>query len=203
MPPRILRVDPRRPDEGAMRAAAAALAAGRLIVVPTETVYGLCADPRNPDAMNAVCAAKGRPEEKKCACLVGGLGHLVVAGAVLCPTVRALADRFWPGPLTLVLDTPDGPSGFRWPDHEVALEVVRTFGRSVAATSANRSGEAPAQTAAEAAAALGDFVDLVLDSGPVPGGVPSTVVKVHDGRIEILREGAISESRLRAALPGG
>lgn len=201
MPPRVLHVDRGRSDEGAAGAAAAALAAGRLVIIPTETVYGLCADPRSEVAMAALCAAKGRPEEKKTACLVGGLGHIIVAGAVVCPVVRALADRFWPGPMTLVLDTPAGPSGFRWPDHQVALDVVTAFGRPVAATSANRSGEAPAQTAAEAVAALGDAVEVVLDGGPVPGGVPSTVVRVRDGRIEILRAGAIPEARLRAELP--
>ncbi len=202
MTPRVHRVDPARPDEAAIRDAAAALAAGRLVVVPTETVYGLCADPRSEAAMTALCAAKRRPEEKKCACLVGGLGHLAEAGAVLDAAARALADRFWPGPLTLVLDTPAGPAGFRWPDHAVALAVVRAFGRPVAATSANLSGEPPARTAAEAVAALGDAVALVLDGGPVPDGVPSTVAQVRGGEVTILREGAIPAAGLRAALPG-
>jgi tRNA threonylcarbamoyl adenosine modification protein (Sua5/YciO/YrdC/YwlC family) len=200
MSPRVLRVDPRRPDEAAIREAAAALAEGRLVVIPTETVYGLCADPRNEAAMTALCVAKRRPEEKKCACLVGGLDHLLAAGAVVDPVVHRLAERFWPGPLTLVLDTPAGPAGFRWPDHEVALAVVRAFGRPVAATSANRSGEPPARTAAEAVAALGDAVALVLDGGPVSGGVPSTVMKVHRGVITVLREGALSGARVRAEL---
>lgn len=202
MPPRVLRVDPLRPDEASVQAAADSLAAGRLVILPTETVYGLCADPRHADAMLALYAAKGREEGKKCACLVGGPGHLACAGAVLCPTTRALAKRFWPGPLTLVLDTPGGPEGFRWPDHAVALAVLRAFGRPILATSANRSGDAPALTAAEAVAALGDAVDVVLDSGPVPGGVPSTVARIHEDRIEILRAGAIRESDLLAAAAG-
>ena len=201
MAPQVIPVDPRRPESAAVRAAAQALAAGRLVIVPTETVYGLCADPRKPAALEAVFAAKGRPDGKPLACLVGGLGHLVVTGAAIDPNVRALAESFWPGPLTLVLDTPAGVAGFRWPDHAVALEVVHALGRPVAATSANRSGEAPARTAAEAVAALGGSVDIVLDGGPVPGGVPSTVVRVHEGRVEILREGAIPAARIRAVLP--
>ncbi|OQW98094.1 MAG: threonylcarbamoyl-AMP synthase [Verrucomicrobia bacterium A1] len=196
MPPRILRVDPHNPDEGAVRAAVAALAAGRLVILPTETVYGLCADPRNEAAMAALCTAKGRPEEKKCARLVAGLDPLLRAGAILCPTARALAARFWPGPLTLVLDTPGGPEGFRWPDHAVALAVLRAFGGPLVATSANRSGEAPALTAPDAVAALGDAVEVVLDSGPVPGGVPSAVVRIHDGQVEVLRAGAIPEAQI-------
>lgn len=199
MPPRILRVDPHNPDEGAVRAAVAALASGRLVVIPTETVYGLCADPRNEAAMASLCAAKGRPEEKKCARLVAGLEPLLRAGAILCPAARALAERFWPGPLTLVLDTPGGAEGFRWPDHGAALAVLRAFGRPIAATSANRSGGAPALTAPDAVDALGDAVEVVLDGGPVPGGVASTVVRIHDGQVGILRAGAIPEAQIRAA----
>ena len=104
---------------------------------------------------------------------------------------RALAQRYWPGALTLVLPAGNGWEGFRIPAHAATRTILSAAGRVLRVTSANRSGLPPALTAAAAAAALGDGVELVLDTGPAPGGRPSTVVKIEETTITILREGAI------------
>ncbi|TAN37918.1 MAG: threonylcarbamoyl-AMP synthase [Verrucomicrobia bacterium] len=189
---KIRRIDVRRPDPALLAEAVAALRRGELVIVPTETVYGLAADDRNPAALEKLFAAKGRPQDKPIALLAAGVHELERHGVKLTPTARRLAEKFWPGPLTLVLDSPAGWLGFRIPAHPVMLALLRAWGGVLAVTSANRSGEPPATTAATALAALEPFVALALDAGPAAGGVPSTVVKVDDDRVDILREGAIS-----------
>ena len=203
MSPRIVRAPAGAPpDRNAMDEAVRALARGGLVVLPTETVYGLAADPRNPEAMARLGAAKGRDAGKPVALLIAGPRHIESEGGRLDGCARRLAERLWPGPLTLVIDTPRGPTGFRWPDHPFPQAVIRAFGRPIAATSANRSGEPDALTADAAVAALGAAVDLVVDGGPVPGAVASTVVRVTAAGIEILREGAIPAERIRAVAKG-
>ncbi|MCX7007783.1 MAG: L-threonylcarbamoyladenylate synthase [Kiritimatiellaeota bacterium] len=190
-------VDVRQPDAAAIAEALTALRCGELVIVPTETVYGLAADDRNPAALGKLFEAKGRPQDKPIALLAAGVVELERHGAKLPPAARRLADKFWPGPLTLVLDSPVGWLGFRIPDHPVMLALLRAWGGVLAVTSANRSGEPPATTAAAALAALESFVALALDSGPAAGGVPSTVVKVNGEHVEILRTGAIADAEIR------
>jgi L-threonylcarbamoyladenylate synthase len=193
---RILRPDPWQPDPGLIEVAAAALIRGVLVIVPTETVYGLAADPRFPGAEMALYAAKGRPDDKPVTLFAAGLEQVKARGVVLGEAGEKLARAFWPGPLTLVVSTPEGFTGFRVPGHAVPLALLRCVGSVLAVTSANRSGEAPAVTAEGAVAALGSKVALVLDAGPSPGGVPSTVVRVDGERVEILRDGAISAGEI-------
>jgi len=193
-------VDTRRPDAAAIAEALTALRCGELVIVPTETVYGLAADDRNPAALEKLFEAKGRPKDKPIALLAAGVDELERHGAQLPPAARRLAATFWPGPLTLVLDSPAGWLGFRIPDHPVMLALLRGWGGVLAVTSANRSGEPPATTAAVALAALEPFVALALDAGPAAGGVPSTVVKVDGERMEILRAGALAEADIRSAV---
>ena len=188
---KIRRVDPQQPDGAALATAVRSLRRGELVIVPTETVYGLAADDRNPAAMERLFEAKGRPQNKPIALLAASVDELDRHGVKLGPVARRLAEKFWPGPLTMVLDAPSGWTGFRIPDHPVMQALLRAWGGVLAVTSANRSGEPPAQTAAAALAALEPFVALALDAGPVTGGVPSTVVKVMGDNVEILRAGAI------------
>ena len=190
-------VDPRQPDTAILAEALTALRGGGLVIVPTETVYGLAADDRNPTALAKLFEAKGRPQDKPIALLAAGVDELERHGAKLPPAARRLAAKFWPGPLTLVLDSPAGWLGFRIPDHPATLALLRAWGGVLAVTSANRSGEPPATTAAAALAALAPFVALALDAGPSTGGVPSTVVKVDGERVEVLRAGAITEEAIR------
>lgn len=198
--PRTLSIDPVRPQPGYVEEAATELAAGNLVVVPTETVYGLAADPRVAGAVERIYVAKGRPDDKPLALFVTGLDQVRAFGAEVTTTAEALAAQCWPGPLTLVLPGPgERWLGFRIPDHPVPLAIVRRMQTALAVTSANRSGDPPALTAALAARALGDAVALILDAGPSPGGVPSTVVRVHGRRIEVIRHGALSENDIRRA----
>lgn len=185
------RVDPRDPDPEAIRRAVVLLRNGSLVVVPTETVYGVAADPAAEDAVGAIYRAKGRPADKAIAYLVDGIETARRDGAHFSPRAARLASRFWPGPLTLVVPARGEERGYRVPDHPVTLALLRSRGGPLAVSSANRSGEPPARTAAEAEHALGPSVAMVLDAGPVTAGIPSTVVRVRRDALEMLREGAI------------
>ncbi len=190
-------VDARQPDAEVLAEALAALRRGDLVIVPTETVYGLAADDRSPAAQEKLFEAKGRPKDKPIALLAAGVDELERHGAKLPPAARRLAAKFWPGPLTLVLDSPAGWLGFRIPDHPVMLALLRAWGGVLAVTSANRSGEPPATTAAGALAALEPFVALALDAGPSAGGVPSSVVKVSAQGLEVLRTGSLAAEEIQ------
>ena len=199
-------------DAAAIDEAAAAMQVGGTVGIPTETVYGIAVVPR-PEALKAVIAAKGRPEDKGIALLIDGLDQVDGLVAVSDPA-RALAARYWPGALTLVLPltrpelVPDLLSGgratlgLRIPDHAVPRTLARLLG-PIAVTSANRSGEPAATTAAELVESVGHSLALVLDDGPVRGGVASTVVSVDaGGRWQVLREGALDQERIRLAVEG-
>ena len=183
-------------DRDAIDATADALRRGGLAVIPTETVYGLAGDPKAAGVLERMFEAKGRDRNKPIPFLAADLDAVLSAGATLTEIEARLARRFWPGPLTLVLKVAGGSEGFRVPDHPVTLALLRAAGGLLRATSANLSGEPPALTAEDALQALGGAVDVVLDSGPVTGGVPSTVVRVEGGTIRILRPGAIPEAEL-------
>lgn len=182
------------------------LRAGGLVVLPTDTVYGLAALPDVPGAVDSLFRAKGRPEDKPIPILAASLDD--VGGiAVTDDRARRLAQRFWPGPLTLVLrraagfdvDLGKGDAdtvAVRVPAHQVALELLRVAG-PLAVTSANRSGEPPATTIDEARAALGAHVQVFLDGGKCDG-TPSTIVALAPD-FRVLREGALPHDELLEA----
>ncbi len=183
-----------------IRQAAQLVAAGELVIIPTETVYGVAARGDSPEALARLCMAKERQEKKKLALLAADLEAIRAAGARVDAVVERLAAAFWPGPLTLVLPTAAGEwVGYRVPDHPVALAWLRELDFLPAVTSANRSGEPAALTAADAWRALSPHVALALDAGVATGGRASTVVKVADGKLEILRAGPISSEALERA----
>ena len=200
MPTRLRRIDGARPDADAVADAVRHLAAGGLVALPTETVYGLAADPARPAAVDALYALKGRPQEKPIALFAADVAQVRASGVAWSDTADRLARRGWPGPLTLVLRRGEEWIGYRIPDHPLPLALLRAAGRVLAVTSANRSGEAPARDGAEAARVLAGGDLLVLDAGPCGGGVPSTVVRVDGDAWTILRAGALSEADLRSAL---
>ncbi|MBL7076721.1 MAG: threonylcarbamoyl-AMP synthase [Kiritimatiellae bacterium] len=181
-----------------IEAAAAALRAGRLVVAPTDTVYGVCAHPDQPDAIERLFVVKGRPETKPIPLLLADAAAVEVIGAELSGAEQRLVDTFWPGPLTLIVDTPNGTEGVRVPNHDDMRALLRAAGGVLRVTSANLSGEPPALTADQAREPLGDRVAMILDGGPVRGGVPSSVVRVSGGKLDVLREGALSVADLRA-----
>jgi len=196
---KVLTVDAACPDPTAIAEAAAVLKQGGLIIVPTETVYGLAADPTVPGASDRLYNAKGRDFNKPVAFLASSTDQVLASGANFGRAGLALAKRYWPGSLTLVLQVQDGTfSGFRVPAHQVPVAVSTHFTGTLMLTSANRSGEADPQSCFEAVAAIGDHVGVALDSGPCEGGVPSTVVKVDGDSLTLLREGAVPFSEVKA-----
>ncbi|NOZ56082.1 MAG: threonylcarbamoyl-AMP synthase [Calditrichaeota bacterium] len=200
-----------RPDPGVVREAAAVLRSGGVIVYPTETLYGLGADARNPEAVHRVFEIKQRPPDRAVTVILGGedmLGQVVSAVPEL---ARKLAEVFWPGPLTLVLparrDLPDlllaGGStiGVRVPGDYLCRALSRELGGPITATSANISGGPDLINPEEIERVLGDRVDLLIDAGPARSRVPSTVALVTDTGVRILREGRITAEELRKVVP--
>jgi len=200
MPPKVIHVEIGTGDK-AVREAAECLRHGGLVVLPTETVYGVAADPRVDGAVEKLVAAKERDRGKPIALLAAGIDAICAFGVTLSEGGRRLAERFWPGSLTMVLPVGEGYEGFRVPDHPVALAVLAETG-VLRVTSANVSGEPAALTAEDALAALGERVDLVLDAGPVTGGVASTVIRVAADGVEVLRDGPISRDAIERVWRG-
>lgn len=192
--------------------AAAALLRGELVVMPTETVYGLAGDATSPRAVARIYAAKGRPQFNPLISHVRGLED-AQAHALLPPAAMRLAETFWPGALTLVAQRRADSAiaelacaglasvALRAPAHPVAQALISAVGRPLAAPSANRSGRLSPTRAAHAAEDLGDVVALVLDAGPCAMGVESSVVAIDEtGRPVLLRPGAISREALEAVV---
>lgn len=188
-----------------------ALRAGGLVVLPTDTVYGVGCLPGAPGGIAALFAAKGRPRAKAIPVL-GARRADLAAVAVFDARADALAARFWPGPLTLVLPRAPGfdhdlggedlaTVALRVPAHPLARALLSASG-PLAVTSANRSGEPPAATVEQARAALGGAVAVYLDGGPSTGE-PSTVARLTAGGVEVLRAGALDAAALNAALAPG
>lgn len=198
-------------DESAIDTAAQVLASGGLVVFPTDTVYGVGAAIDRPDAVERLYVAKGRPLDRAIPVLVSGEAAVERLAFDIDDAARLLMRHFWPGPLTIVVPAAEwlpkeivrdtGSVGVRMPDHPVAQQVILRSGGALATTSANRSGEPESCDATDAERQIGDRVDLIVDGGGTPGGVPSTVVRVEpDGTWTILRDGAIPPESIRALL---
>jgi len=179
-----------------------------LIAYPTDTVYGLSASPFQETAIERIFAAKGRDFNKAIAILVGDLEQLPLVTSSFTESAEALARKFWPGALTLVVPiastlpgiiSPFPTIGIRMPNHPFALTLLRALG-PLATTSANISGQPDATNAAQVLEQLDGRVDLILDGGASPGGVPSTVVDCCQPQIRILRQGAISQVEIEKVL---
>jgi L-threonylcarbamoyladenylate synthase len=192
----------------ALRHAVDILNHGGLVVFPTDTVYGLAALPYQSEFVERLYVVKGRNSARAIALLISDPGELARVSNGPSATAMRLAERFWPGPLTLVVTrnpslpdvlSPQPTIGVRIPDHPVALELLRMTG-PLAVTSANLSGQDNTNTAQEALGQLRGRVDLVIDGGRTPGGIPSTVVDCTGSEPVILREGPISDREIRKVL---
>ncbi|MBX7106250.1 MAG: threonylcarbamoyl-AMP synthase [Gemmataceae bacterium] len=197
-------------DISELTRAAEILRAGGLVAFPTETVYGLGAHARDAAAVRRIFAAKGRPATNPVIVHLADTS-LVSAVAEELPDVgQMLAERFWPGPLTLVLRRRDdlptevtagGPTvAVRVPAHPVARALLLRAGVPVAAPSANRSTEVSPTTADHVRRSLGDRVDMIIDGGPCPGGIESTVLDVTTSRPRLLRPGLVSRAEIEAVI---
>lgn len=195
--------------EAALEAAGQAVRLGRLVVLPTDTVYGVGADAFDPAAVTRLLAAKGRGREMPPPVLVGTKGTLEALATRVPPYVAALVEQFWPGALTLVchqqpslqwdLGETRGTVAIRMPDHDLARALLDRTG-PLAVSSANISGQPAAVDADEAVAMLGEAVAVVVDGGAAPGGVASTIIDATGPRPRLLRAGAIPVEDLDVAL---
>jgi L-threonylcarbamoyladenylate synthase len=182
------------------------LKSGGLVAFPTETVYGLGADARSSDAVQKIFAAKGRPPTNPLIVHVSGVAMGKLYAMEWPDTARRLAQKYWPGPLTLVLPryrtiAPEVSAGLdtvglRMPNHPLALELIQRFDGPIAAPSANRSNHLSPTTAQHVREELGDAVDLVLDGGPCKVGIESTVLDLTGQRPKILRPGGITRAQI-------
>lgn len=208
---RVLAVDPDVPQPEPIRAAAEVLLAGGLVAFPTETVYGLGANARDAAAVGRIFAAKGRPASDPIIVHIASLGQLDEVAEHVPTLARRLAQEFWPGPLTLVLRRPAGiPANVsaglptvavRMPQHQVALALARAAGTPIAAPSANLFARPSPTTAQHVLDDLRGRIDVVLDGGPTPIGLESTVLDLTRDPPALLRPGGVSAEALRALIP--
>ena len=199
-----------REREAGIVAAVTAVRHGGLVVLPTDTVYGIGADAFTPSAIAALLAAKGRGRNVPPPVLVGSVRAASALAESLGAFGQDLIDEFWPGPLTLVfrasptlawdLGDTRGTVAVRMPLHPVALDLLRRTG-PMAVSSANKHGQPPATTAAQAQEQLGGTVSVYLDGGPCADTVPSTIVDLTGTVPRVLRAGVISADQLRKAVP--
>ncbi len=186
------------------------LKAGGLVAFPTETVYGLGADASSPSAVRRIFAAKGRPADHPVIVHLASATLLPRWAREVPPAARTLAERFWPGPLTLILARAKGvidevtggqdTVGLRVPSHPVAQALLRSFGAGIAAPSANRFGHISPTTAQHVRDELGDRVDLIVDGGACEVGIESTIVDLSLGTLVVLRPGRVAVADIEALL---
>ena len=198
-------------NESNRQAAAALLREGGVVAYPTDTLYGLGALAADAEAVERVFAIKGRPSERALPVLVASADQLDQLAAEVSPEAYALAARFWPGALTLVLrahqslpphlTAAQGTVAVRAPDHPTPLALIAACGGPITGTSANLSGGPQPVTAEDVVRQLGGAVAMVLDGGACSGGVPSTVLDVTSLPARVVRSGAIAIDALRAVCP--
>ena len=195
--------------EDAMAEAVRILSAGRLVAFPTDTVYGVGAHAFQPQAVEKIYAAKIRPRDKAIPLLLATSNDLPLVAESISPVAHLLAERFWPGGLTLVLRkraivsdvvSPGPTVAVRVPDHAVIQALIAALGAPLAATSANLAGNPSPVTAQEVVGELAGRIELILDGGPCPGGIPSTVLDLTTDPPTILRSGAIAEEDISFAM---
>ena len=220
MPAELLRVNPQTPEIDALRYAAHFLVRGSVIAIPTDTFYGLAADPFNLAAVDELYRVKGRPETRALPILVNSLEQALVLmrqGLLEGTTMEhpprnftKLAEAFWPGGLTLVVEAANrvplkvtantGKVALRWPKHPFVEQLIDEFGGPITGTSANISGFPACANTDQLMRQLGLRLPLVLDSGETGAGLPSTIIGIQDENWEVLREGAIPVADIQAVL---
>ena len=203
-----LTINPSNPDLDSLQPAIEALRGGRVIAYPTDTLYGLGADPRNLAAVDPVFHIMGRSEQQTLPLIAASLEQARIVGQ-FDDTATRLAERFWPGPLTLVLSqafplasgvAQRDTVAVRVPDHPVARTIAAGLGFPITSTSANRSDAPPSATAREVIDMIGADLFLIVDVGATKGGLPSTIVDVSSGAPRLVRAGAVAWDRVLESL---
>jgi L-threonylcarbamoyladenylate synthase len=203
-------VDPEAPQRDAIEEAATWIRNGGIVAVPTDTLYGLAADPFRADAIARVFAVKGRPVERALPLIAADAAQIEEHLGPLSSMGARLAARFWPGPLTIVVVAPaalardvsgsTGTVGVRVPADRVVRAIAAACCRPITATSANIGGEPATSDPEEVERALGDRIDLLIDTGRTRGGAPSTIVDITGPEPRLFRAGAISWDEVQAWL---
>ena len=203
-------VDPEFPQRDAIQEAGRWIVNGGLVALPTDTLYGLAADPFSADAVARVFAVKGRTAERALPLIAADTSQVTEHLGRLSDTAQQLVHRFWPGPLTLLVPAPaalardvtggTGKVGVRVPADAVARAICAEAGRPITATSANVSGEPATSDPDQVERSLGDRLDLLIDTGRTHGGAPSTIVDVTGLEPALVRAGAISWDDIQACL---
>lgn len=205
---KILRMDAEAPDPKLLEEAGRCIREGGTVVFPTETVYGLGGDALNPDSSRKIYAAKGRPSDNPLIVHICDIGEAEPLSMQLPEAFYALAEKYWPGPLTMIVRKSDlvpkettgglDTVAIRMPSHKIASGLIRCAGVSIAAPSANISGRPSPTIAAHVIEDLSGRVDMIIDGGAVGIGVESTIVDLSGEVPEVLRPGAITREMLEA-----
>ncbi len=201
-----LRVAPGHVDENALVPAISALRNGGVVAYPTETFYGLAVDPRLAFAVTKLFALKRRPADQPIPLIAAGIAQVVEQVGTMTPLATQLASRGWPGPLTLLIPASDkltqdvhvstGLAAVRVPSDSIARALAEQAGHAITSTSANISGEMPVADADAIDIRLCDGIDVLIDGGPTPGGLPSTIVDASGTHPRLVRGGAIPWERV-------
>jgi L-threonylcarbamoyladenylate synthase len=212
LPAEILKVSPDTPEQQVLEYAASFIRRGRVVGTPTDTFYGLSADPFNLAAVGRVYEVKGRPESKALPILVSSVEQAFALVRDVPDNFLTLANRYWPGALTIVLEATHriplkvtgntGRVALRWANSKVACGIINAAGGPVTGTSANLSGMPACTNAADLLMQLGDRLPLILDAGDTRAVAPSTIVRLEGDEWMVIREGAISEADLQKTLAG-
>jgi tRNA threonylcarbamoyl adenosine modification protein (Sua5/YciO/YrdC/YwlC family) len=209
---RRVSVDPGAPQRDAIQEAATWIRNGGVVAIPTDTLYGLACDPFRADAVSRLFAVKGRAAGQALPLIAADAAQVAVHLGAVPPLGARLAQRFWPGPLTLIVVAPaslvrdvtgdTGTVGVRVPADAVARAIAAACGRPITATSANVSGQPATSDPDDIERTLGDRIDLLIDTGPTRGGAPSTIVDVTSAEPRLVREGAIPWDEIHTWLRG-
>lgn len=210
LPAELLKISPDSPDPSAIGYAAEFILRGELVAIPTDTFYGIAADPFNLKAVGQIYRVKGRPETRALPVFVNSIAQAVTLARDVPFNFLKLADKFWPGPLTLLVEASTliplkvtahtGYVALRWPKSPFVCSLIDLLKVPITGTSANISGLPPCCTAAQLLEQLGERLPLIIDAGETTGHLASTIVKLDDDEWTVRREGMISKEMIRAAL---
>jgi L-threonylcarbamoyladenylate synthase len=206
----LLKISPENPDPAALRYAADFIRRGELVAIPTDTFYGIAADPFNLAAVDQIYRVKGRPETRALPILVNATAQAVSLSRDVPYTFHKLAAKFWPGPLTILVEASSGVPlkvtahtgnvALRWPKSIIVNALIELIKGPVTGTSGNISGQPACASAIDLLEQLGDRLPLIIDAGATPGNLASTIVKLDGDDWEVMREGVITELQIRTVL---
>ena len=186
----VFKVNPSNPEKDKIQRIAKIIKAGGVVGIPTETVFGLCCDASNKEAIDKLYRIKKRPEQKPFTIQIESLDRLLDYVDEISPGKKSVLGKFWPGPLTVILNTKNGKTGFRIPDNKCALSIIKEVGSSLAVTSANMSGEKAVSSAEDLLNIFDGLIEAVVDDGTKACGIESSVVDFTLSPPKILRFGA-------------